>query len=239
MTVWDSASGQELNRLIVTNQWINRVAISPDGRRLFAAAERAAWVRELPSGQLIRTFPDDTNSPIFAAFADDTVEHFATIDLEGRLTLWRKGQAPQQLITIRGGLPDPVRRVFFSPDGRWMANAGDENTARVWDLATGTERLAIGERVQWVDFSRDGNRMVTHGMENWVTTWDLVQARKLKVLRGHVTLVNEARLSWDGRLVVSAEEQAVSSRSGAPGRDANWPRIAPGNRPAPTARMVA
>ena len=220
VAVWDSASGQELNRLIVTNQWINRVAISPDGRRLFAAAERAAWVRELPSGQLTRSFPGDDKSPIFAAFADDTVEHFATIDLEGRLTLWRKGEAPQQLITIRGGLPDPVRRVFFSPDGRWMANAGDENTARVWDLATGTERLAIGERVQWVDFSRDGNRMVTHGMENWVTTWDLVQARKLKVLRGHVTLVNEARLSWDGRLVVSAEEQGiVKVWSAGPGRE--------------------
>jgi WD40 repeat protein len=220
VTVWDSASGRELNRWIVTNQRINRVAISPDGRRLVAVAERAAWVWELETSQLIRSFPGDDKSPIFAVFADDTGRHFAAIDPQGRLTLWREGQAPQYLITIRGARPWPVRRVFFSPDGRWMVNAGDENTARVWDLATGTERLAINERVQWVDFSRDGNRMVTHGMENWVTTWDLVHARKLKVLQGHLTVVHQARLSWDGHLVASADESGiVKVWSADPGRE--------------------
>ena len=258
VTVWDSANGQELNRFATTNQPIGRVAISPDGQRVVAVAVRAAWVWELESGQLIRTFPEalaaadvsrrtsstqevsadsrprlreekgltppapcqSSGSSLFAVFADDWGQHFATIDLEGRLTLWRKDQAPRQLITIRGGLPDPVRRVFFSPDGRWMANAGDENTARVWDLATGTECLAINERVQSVDFSRDGKRMVTHGAETWVTTWDLTQGRILKTLRGHLTVVTDARLSQDGRLVVSAGETGiVKVWNAGPGRE--------------------
>jgi WD40 repeat protein len=159
-------------------------------------------------------------SPLFAVFADDRGEHFAVIDSEGLLTLWREGRDPRHLITIRGSLPEPVRRVFFSPDGRWMANAGDENTARVWDLASGTERLAISERVQWVEFSRDGNRMVTHGAENYVTTWDLTQGRRLKVLRGHLTVVDAAGLSGDGRLVASAEVNGiVKVWSAGPGRE--------------------
>jgi WD40 repeat protein len=258
VTVWDSASGKELNRFATTNQSIGRVAISPDGQRVVAVAVRAAWVWELQSGKLIRTFPEDlvaadvsrrtssaqevsadsrprlreekgltppapsetSSSRVSAVFADDTGKHFAIVDQEGGLTLWREGCPPLRLITIRTSAPWAGRGVFFSPDGRWMANAGDDNTARVWDLATGVERLAISERVQWVDFSRDGNRMVTHGTENWVTTWDLVQARKLKVLRGHLTVVDDARLSADGRLVVSAEQKGiVKVWSAGPGRE--------------------
>jgi hypothetical protein len=99
--IWDSTTGQQLNRLKTTNQSIRRVAVSPDGQRLVAVAERAAWVWDLQSGRRIRTFPDDSVRPtnqIAAVFADDTGDHFATIDPEGRLTLWREGRAPQHLM---------------------------------------------------------------------------------------------------------------------------------------------
>jgi WD40 repeat protein len=177
-----------------------------------AVTERAAWVWDLQSGKQLRSFPDDSvrsTNQFTAVFADDTGEHFATIDLEGHLALWREGRAPQHLITIRGTFPLIVRRVFFSLDGRWMANAGEETAARVWDLASGTERLVISERVHQVVFSRDGNRMVTQGAENWITTWDLTQDRKLKVLRGHLTVANAVGLSLDGRLTASAEESGI------------------------------
>jgi WD40 repeat protein len=59
VTVWDSASGQNLRELATTDQPLRRVAISPDGQRVVAVAERAAWVWELESGQLIRAFPED------------------------------------------------------------------------------------------------------------------------------------------------------------------------------------
>ncbi len=262
VAVWDSATGHQLSRQETTNQPIRRVAISPDGQRLVAVAERSAWVWELQSGKLIRAFPDvlvaadvsrrtspsqevsadsrprlreeegstlpapqetRTSRPtnrITAVFTDDTGKNFATIDSEDRLTLWREGRAPQHLITIHGRLPLPLRRVFFSPDGRWMANAGDENTARVWDVATGTERLAIAERVLGVAFSRDGSRMVTRHSEYWVTTWDLAQGRRLKVLRGHSTVANAVGLSANGRLAASADDSGiVKVWSAEPGRE--------------------
>jgi hypothetical protein len=146
--------------------------IRADSRRLLREEEGSTP----PTPQETRT--SLPTNRIAAVFADDTGEHFATIDPDGGLTLWREGRAPQHLITIRGSLPEPVRRVFFSPDGRWMANAGEENTAHVWDLATGNEHLSIGERVHQVVFSRDGNRMVTHGSETWITTWSPWERRR-------------------------------------------------------------
>jgi WD40 repeat protein len=59
VVVWESATGQQVSRLETTNQPIRRVAVSPDGQRLVAVAERTAWVWDLQSGRLIRAFPDD------------------------------------------------------------------------------------------------------------------------------------------------------------------------------------
>jgi WD40 repeat protein len=244
VVLWDSATGQQLSRLETTNQPIRGVAVSLDGQRLVAVADGAAWVWDLQSGKQLRSFPDDSvRSPnqFAAVFADDTGEHFATIDQEGHLTWWREGRAPQHLINIRGSLPEPVRRVFFSPDGRWMVNAGEEDTARVWDLASGTERLAISERMHQVVFSRDGNRMVTHGSENWITTWDLTQGRRLRVLRGHLTVANAEGLSLDGRLVASAEGSGIvkvwSAGLGRElGQDRAWQHVV---KSSPDGRLIA
>jgi WD40 repeat protein len=178
-----------------------------EGRRNDPAREPAGQ-----SASLGYTLPDPSQATpgrtnkLEYVFADDTGEHFATIDTQGRLTLWHEGRTPQHLTTIRSAGSDAVRRVFFSPDGRWMVNAGDDNTARVWDLATGTERFGISERVHQVSFSQDGERMVTHGTQRWITTWELAEGRKLKVLKGHSRVATAMSLGADGRLAVSAEE---------------------------------
>jgi WD40 repeat protein len=209
VAVWDSAFGQQLNRLETTNQPIRRVAVSPDGQRLVAVAERAAWVWDLQSGKQLRSFPDDSVGPtsqIVATFADDTGENFATVDATGQFVLRHEGAPPQHLITIQGSQPTLVRRVFFGPDSHLAINAGEDNTARLWELPGGAERLTINERVHQVSFNADGSKMVTLGTQNWVTVWDLTKRRKLKVLRGHERMVQSAAISRDGRLVATGDE---------------------------------
>ena len=58
----------------------------------------------------------------------------------------------------------PVRSVAFSPDGRRVVTASQNNRAQVWDAETGAKvgpALRHGDDVRTAAFSPDGRRVVT------------------------------------------------------------------------------
>ena len=103
------------------------------------------------------------------------------------------------------GHQDSVKSVSFSPDGKTLATASDDNTARIWDLQGNQLALFSGHQhsVKSVSFSPDGRTLATASRDNTVRLWDL-QGNQLALFSGHQNWVRSVSFSPDGKTLATA-----------------------------------
>jgi dipeptidyl aminopeptidase/acylaminoacyl peptidase len=95
----------------------------------------------------------------------------------------------------------------FSPDGQQVVTASLDNTARVWDAATGKalrEPMKHDGKVVSAQFSADGQRVVTASWDKTARVWDAAAGEALSEPMKHDDRVVSAQFSADGQRVVTA-----------------------------------
>ena len=108
---------------------------------------------------------------------------------------------------VLAGHEDLLWSAAYSPDGSRIVTASADNTARVWDAASGKEVVALRGHegpVRSATYSPDGLRIVTASSDKTARVWDAASGREILALRGHEGVVSSAAYSPDGLRIVTA-----------------------------------
>jgi WD40 repeat protein/tRNA A-37 threonylcarbamoyl transferase component Bud32 len=109
--------------------------------------------------------------------------------------------------------PDAIVAVAASPDGKLLVTAGWDNTAHLWDAATGEPRgppLAHDGTVRVVAFSPDGRTVLTGSRDHTARLWDVATGKPRGKPLTHDDSLSAVAFSPDSKLVVtgSADQTA-------------------------------
>jgi WD40 repeat protein len=187
------------------NEFVTRVAFSPDGARLATSSgDKTACLWDTSRGRELARFTHD-----------DWVTGLAFSPDGARLATACKNDA--RVWHIAGGIElarlahdARVLAVAFSADGRRLATS-TPSVARVWDVASRRELTGFRheEGVLAVAFSPDGGRLATACTDERARVWDSVSGREL-VSVTHDRYVTRVVFSPDGaRLATSSGDKTA------------------------------
>ena len=111
---------------------------------------------------------------------------------------------PKNLKLVHAGA---VKGVTFSPDGKRVATASSDKTAKVWDSANGYLMLTLSGHsagINAIAFSPDSRQIATASGDGTVRLWDGMNGKTMTTLQADAGVVSGVSFSPDGKWIATA-----------------------------------
>jgi len=188
------------------------VASSSDGTRLLTKTSGTARIWAIDSARVIRDVKLD-NAAGTVMSPDGRL--LATAEFAG-LRLLDIGTGD---VVARFAIPNPVRALAFSPDGRRLGTTDYTGTVRILDLPSGRELARMKHDIiaMAIAFSGDGRVVVTGSNDNTARIWEVATGREILKLPHRFGAVSVAITHDASRLATGSWDGAVRIWEGTSG----------------------
>jgi hypothetical protein len=219
--LWDVQTGRTVARLADHTSLGPHMRFSADGKTLATAGDQGtAGVWDVTTGKLVQQFalPPDGVSAVLAAGGGKLLAYAPAESENGEeavITVW--DLVAGRIARRFNGHATMVNGVALSADGRMLASRSEDRTIRVWEAASGAERVRFADRgqgsgwtgTQFLAFAPDGRTLATCGpADSVVRLWDLTTGNPLPPLTGHLGWVGAVEFSTDGRTLISGSQDS-------------------------------
>lgn len=189
------------------------VAVSPDGKLLAAAGERATLVLfDAESGKFLRRLEghdpkaSSTGNVWSVAFDPQGRWLFSGGD-DNRIIRWSL-PAGEKLGEWKA--PGEVRALALSPDGATLASGGSDGDITLWSVPDGKPISTLEKHPKGIAtpnglaFPPDGSRLASASYDKTARVWDWAKGETLLTLAGHSKEVEAVAFSHDGKRLATA-----------------------------------
>ena len=228
ITIWDSASPNDVRNLIGHEGQVFFVKFSPDGGFL-ASTNGAATINlwDLHSGRIIKVFK---HGWFRSKIQGGTMGSSLAFTPDGRYLATRS--SPATLWDLSSGKevlsfgPEPSSGFVsmflgFTPEGQSLVQARGDGSIKIWDASTGIEKRRIAEpqqksgvtfRLRCAALSKDGRLLAVSTYssaeelenQNKIVLWDIASGRTLGTVTGS-DFCNALAFSPDGQWLATAD----------------------------------
>jgi WD40 repeat protein len=212
--LWDIKTGQPAKKIDLS-AFAQRIALSPDGKKLAHTISGASWVGvydtltgELVTGETPRTTGGKLAGGNLAFVPQDSNKLLLAADLSAIWDLKSNQQRPTPFESSKNFSGKPV----FSPDGSMVAIDNlIKGEMKVWNVETKQVIHILKhppQRVEGAAFSPEGDLLATgimgrHGQVESILIWDANQGTLLHTLPSYTSSVSQLAISSDGTLLIS------------------------------------
>ncbi len=217
--LWEDVGGQELSILSINEaERLGRTVYSPAGsaRSLLVSASPHRWPSAIGNTQV-----RDTESGAVLASLQYVVERATSASYV------RQGTSGPSVAHVQERHPDSgavqttipahaggVNSSEYSPDGKWIATAGQDHTARIWEAKNRQAVTSLAGHmgpVKRISWSPDSRWVVTASEDRTARIWEAMPSRWLRTLMGHTASVQAAVFSLpDGRWIATASADGTA-----------------------------
>jgi cytochrome c len=186
---------------------VRALAVSPDGKSLISGSfdtSAIRWSLERSAAEDVLRFHDGAVNAVVLLKTGAA----ATGGEDARIAIWNLGERTPR--TVLEGHQAPVAALAVSGDGRFLASASWDHTARLWPVGGGTPRALTGhsQNVNGVAFTPDGRAVVTVGYDATLRIW-LLDGDDAPAIVMLPTPLNAVAIAPDGEIVAAGADGTV------------------------------